>query len=136
MHDFVVLENFPHPVHLLAPEKHLRSRMRTITTQDGIVSTSFAWLGHGTYLRRDVVIRFMSTLHKLSTSKEEKEMADNYFSIFYNRIAEIWFDHSIPLGGGQPFTVGSGGDDRNIHHIVSESFYLKAECELRPNGSR
>lgn len=45
-------------------------------------------------------------------------MADNYFSILANRQAQIWFDHGIQLGGGQPFTVGHEGDERNEKHIV------------------
>jgi hypothetical protein len=59
-------------------------------------------------------------MDSLKTSEEEKEMSDNYFSILYNRIARVWFDHSIPLGGGQPFTVGSEGTARNDRHAVSE----------------
>lgn len=46
------------------------------------------------------------------------QMADNYFTILANRQAEIWFDHGIELGGGQPFTVGSEGDERNDKHMV------------------
>lgn len=46
-------------------------------------------------------------------------MADNYYTILSNRIPEIWFDQSIELGGGQPFTVGSEGDERNNRHMVS-----------------
>ena len=92
--------------------------MTTSVTKDRTVATSFAWLGYGTFLRRDTVVSFLTHLARLNLSEEETRMADNYFSILYNRIAEIWFDHNIPLGGGTPFTVGSEGEARNNRHMV------------------
>lgn len=52
---------------------------------------------------------------------EEKQMADNYFSILqeHGGVTTIWVDQGIELGGGQPFTVGTEGDERNRRHIVS-----------------
>jgi len=53
-------------------------------------------------------------------------MADNYCTILRNDFAEIWHDQGIELGGGQPFTVGMEGEQRNVLHIVS------ALCLLLP----
>ena len=46
-------------------------------------------------------------------------MADNYFTILSNNIPERWFDGGVELGGGQAFTVGQEGEERNNRHIVS-----------------
>lgn len=125
MHDFVLLRGFSHPIHLLPPEEHLLSRMWAVSTRDSLISTSFAWLGHGTFLRRDVVDEFLLKMKRLQMSPEEHKMADNYFSVFYGRVAEVWFDHSTPLGGGHPFTVGEEGDARNDLHIVSNLLHIQ-----------
>ena len=83
--------------------------------------TTFAWLGHGTLVNRTSVRNFLSLLGALDLSEEEMRMADNYFTILSNedRREDIWFDHGIELGSGQPFTVGQAGDERNDRHIVS-----------------
>jgi hypothetical protein len=52
------------------------------------------------------------------------KMADNYFTILNNRIPEVWFDQGIELGGGQPFTVGMEGHERNKMHIINACRYL------------
>ena len=83
------------------------------------VHTSFAWLGHGTFLRRSTVDGFLSLLQDLHFSEDERQMADNFFTILANKIPDIWFDHGIELGGGQPFTVGLEGQARNERYIVS-----------------
>ena len=112
-------------LHLLPPHEHLLSRLRTFVTEDGLISTAFAWLGHGTYLKRSSAEQFLNLLRSLNASEDEMNMADNYFTILANRpkSEEIWFDHGIELGGGQPFTVGSEGDSRNDKHIVSFYFF-------------
>jgi hypothetical protein len=46
-------------------------------------------------------------------------MADNHFSVSKKDHPETWFDQGIELGGGQAFTVGSEGHERNKKHIVS-----------------
>ena len=46
------------------------------------------------------------------------KMADNYYTILSNRVPEVWFDQGIELGGGEPFTVGVEGNERNAKHIV------------------
>jgi hypothetical protein len=55
----------------------------------------------------------------LNASAEDLRMADNYFTLLSNTFPEIWFDQGIELGGGQPFTVGEEGNERNRKHIVS-----------------
>lgn len=52
------------------------------------------------------------------------KMADNYFSILRNHPLETWFDQGIELGGGQAFTVGSEGHERNKKHIVSDTPFV------------
>lgn len=108
-------------LHLLPPHEHLLSQIRTFNAHGGRLHTTFAWLGHGTLVNRTSVRNFLSLLGALDLSEEEMRMADNYFTILSNedRREDIWFDHGIELGGGQPFTVGQAGDERNDRHIVS-----------------
>lgn len=108
-----------HSIHLLPPHEVLSTQLRTTVTSDG-VHTSSAWLGHGTILPRTGAADFLALLHHLNASEDEMKMADNYFTILNNRIPDVWFDQGIELGGGQPFTVGMEGDERNKIHVVSE----------------
>ena len=96
----------------------LLSQLRTISIGQKI-HTTFAWLGYGTIIRRLQAIEFLSLLKELELSKEERKMADNYFTILSNNIPERWFDGGVELGGGQAFTVGQEGEERNNRHIVS-----------------
>ncbi|KAL5495126.1 hypothetical protein ACEPAI_588 [Sanghuangporus weigelae] len=113
-------------VHLLPAHEHLLSRLRVFTTQGSSISTVFAWLGHGTLLSRSAARDFLDLLRALNVTDDEMKMADNYFTILANspKTGEIWFDHGIELGGGQPFTVGTEGDDRNDRHIARALEYL------------
>jgi hypothetical protein len=61
----------------------------------------------------------------LNTTDEELQMSDNYFTILSNTYSDVWFDQGVELGGGQPFTVGSEGDERNNRHIVRCSWNLR-----------
>lgn len=111
-----------HAIHLLPPHEHLRSFLSTVhvPTGDGnrSIHTGFAWLGHGSMLHRTEASEFLSLMQILDASEEQMEMADNYFTILSNRVPEVWFDQGLELGGGQPFTVGVEGDERNNLHIV------------------
>lgn len=118
-----VLRTPDHSIHLLPPHEVLSTQLRTTVTPDG-VHTSFAWLGHGTILPRAGAVDFLALLHHLNASEDEMKMADNYFTILNNRIPEVWFDQGIELGGGQPFTVGMDGDERNKIHIINAYRYL------------
>jgi len=102
---------------LLPPHEYFSSRSLTGYSTDGTIHTSFAWLGHGTIIRRSQSSAFLSLMEGLGFSEEEKKMADNYFTVLRNEIAEIWLDQGIELGGGQPFTVGMEGEQRNRKHI-------------------
>jgi len=106
-------------VHLQPPDEMLSSQLREIAIPPSIEAT-FAWLGYGTMIERASASTFLSLLEKLQLSKEELEMADNYFTILSNHIPERWFDPGIPLGGGVAFTVGTAGEERNNHHIVGD----------------
>ena len=108
----------PHTIHLLPPHEHLSSTLREIRVGDEI-HISFAWLGHGAMLHRSEAADFMDLMRTLNASDAELKMADNYYTILGNRVPEAWFDQGVELGGGQPFTVGTEGDERNNRHIVS-----------------
>lgn len=118
-----VLGTPDHSIHLLPPHEVLSTQLRTAVTSDG-VHTSSAWLGHGTILPRTGAADFLALLHHLNASEDEMKMADNYFTILNNRIPEVWFDQGIELGGGQPFTVGMEGNERNKIHIINACRYL------------
>lgn len=85
----------------------------------GDVHTSFAWLGHGAIMHRSLASSFVDLMQSLAFSEQEKKMADNYFTILRNEVPETWVDHGVELGGGDAFTVGTEGDERNRRHIVS-----------------
>lgn len=74
-------------------------------------------------MHRELSESFLWLMDGLQFSEEERKMADNYFTILRNDFVEIWHDQGIELGGGQPFTVGVEGEQRNRLHIVS-MFYL------------
>lgn len=69
-------------------------------------------------MHRSLASEFLLLLQILNCSKEEVKMADNYFSVLRNQPLETWFDQGIELGGGEAFTVGSEGHERNKKHIV------------------
>ncbi|KAF8481877.1 hypothetical protein DFH94DRAFT_411603 [Russula ochroleuca] len=102
----------------------LYSDLRTVYARDSnsTLHTSFSWLGHGTIMHRSLASEFLLLLELLNCSREEVKMADNYFSILRNHPLETWFDQGIELGGGQAFTVGSEGHERNKKHIAG--YYL------------
>jgi len=113
-------------IHLQPPDEMLTSQLRSIEISDKI-QTTFAWLGYGTIIQRSRAIEFLSLLKELDLTDEEHKMADNYFTILRNEIPERWFDQGIELGGGQPFTVGTAGEARNLRHIVRSLRYLVIE---------
>ncbi|KAF4612301.1 hypothetical protein D9613_004250 [Agrocybe pediades] len=104
-------------IHLQPPDEMFTSEMRELVKASNL-HTTFAWLGYGTIILRTQAAEFLSLLEKLQLSKEEHEMADNYFTILSNRMPERWFDPGIPLGGGVAFTVGTEGEERNNRHIL------------------
>ncbi|KAI6012400.1 hypothetical protein F5J12DRAFT_817833 [Pisolithus orientalis] len=110
-------------IHLLPAHEHLSSRLRTILTPSGVHS-GFAWLGHGAIMSRKQAVDFVSLLRHLNMPPEEVRLADNYFTILSNQIPEIWFDHGVELGGGEPFTIGQEGHERNLRHIMNACAYL------------
>src|SRR6266576_5402688 len=105
-------------IHLLPPHEMLSSQLRSVSAGTRI-HTAFAWLGHGTIMPRSMASNFISLLRHLNATEETMKMADNYFTILMNIVPETWFDQGVELGGGQPFTVGIEGDERNNRHIVS-----------------
>jgi len=126
MYSRVRLSEIPKSIHLLPPHEHLSSTSLTGHSLDGRIHTRFAWLGHGTIMQRELSDSFLSLMGDLGFNNEEREMADNYFTILRNDFTEIWYDQGVELGGGQPFTVGTEGEQRNVLHIVS------ALCLLLP----
>lgn len=114
-------------LHLQPAYEHLISRLQKFTSQDQSINTVFAWLGYGSYLRRNLVNEFLKLLQELHFTEEEMRMADNYFTILANRPKdrELWLSRGIELGGGEPFTVGAAGEERNNLHIVSAKIILQ-----------
>ena len=123
MRSRIGLSEIPKSIHLLPPHEHLSSTFLTGHSLDGRIHTRFAWLGHGTMMHRELSESFLSLINDLQFSDEERKMSDNYFTILRNGFTEIWHDQGIELGGGQPFTVGTEGEQRNTLHIVS-TFYF------------
>ncbi|KZT72881.1 hypothetical protein DAEQUDRAFT_722509 [Daedalea quercina L-15889] len=120
----------PHTIHLLPSHEHLSSTLREIHVPKpgspylSDIHTSFAWLGHGAMIHRSQAEEFLSLMRYLRASADEMKMADNYFTILSNRVPEIWFDQSFGLGGGNAFTVGDEGHQRNMKHILRATRYL------------
>jgi hypothetical protein len=105
-------------IHLLPPHEMLSSQVLRVNTSYG-AHTGFAWLGHGAMIHRAQASEFLDLMHLLNATEWEMKMADNYFTILRNDWPEVWFDQGIELGGGEAFTVGSEGEERNRLHIVS-----------------
>jgi hypothetical protein len=116
-------------IHIQPPDELLTSELRTIRVND-ILHTTFAWLGYGTIIHRRRAVEFLKLLDMLEATEDERKMADNYFTILSNEVPERWFDPGIPLGGGQPFTVGQEGEDRNNRHIVRATELLQSISEM------
>ncbi|RDB28783.1 hypothetical protein Hypma_015894 [Hypsizygus marmoreus] len=112
-------------VYLLPPHEKLSSDLRAISVGSD-VHTSFAWLGHGALIPRARAIQFLALMNWFNASDEELNMADNYFTILSNTFVETWFDQGVELGGGQPFTVGSEGEERNRRHILRATDMLES----------
>jgi hypothetical protein len=107
-------------IHLLPPHEHLSSSLRVLSTPSHI-HTSFAWLGHGALIPRSQAIAFLTLMSPLclNVSEDDMKMADNFYTVLSNTVQEIWFDQGLELSGGEPFTAGSEGLERNRKFIVS-----------------
>ncbi|KAI0778708.1 hypothetical protein BD413DRAFT_511125 [Trametes elegans] len=121
----------PNAIHLLPPHEHLSTSLREIHVKTPEAShvadihTSFAWLGHGALLHRSEARQFLSLMGSLPATEDELKMADNFFTILSNRVPEVWFDQGFELGGGQAFTVGFAGDERNRNYTLRATQYLE-----------
>lgn len=79
-------------------------------------------------VHRELSESFLSVMDDLEFGSEERKMADNYFTVLRNDVTEVWYDQGIELGGGQPFTVGTEGEQRNRFHIVSTACFFTYIC--------
>jgi len=126
------------PIHLLPPSEHLSTQLRHYV-QPPLVDTSFAWLGYGTLIRRRQAEEFLTLLEEYDLNTEEIRMADNYFTILRNAgMPTTWLDDGVHLGGGQPFTVGNEGDERNWRHIeraLGLLLFKSVPKPLSPSGT-
>ena len=86
-------------------------------------------------MHRELSGSFLSLMDYLNFSAEERKIADNYFTLLRNDFTEIWHDQGIELGGGQPFTVGTEGEQRNKLHIVSKVYCRFVLAEVRIQGN-
>ena len=64
------------------------------------------------------------------------KMADNYYVVLKNRVPEVWMDQGLELGGGEAFTVGTEGDERNAVHIVRFVLFSLSWILLTMSGPR
>ncbi|KAJ4485752.1 hypothetical protein J3R30DRAFT_3441658 [Lentinula aciculospora] len=110
-------------IYLLPPHEALSSDLKRIRVGSNI-HTSFAWLGHGAIMRRAQARDFLALMQYLNVTENEMKMSDNYYALLANVYPEIWFDQGIELGGGQAFTQGAEGDERNNRHIAQAAKYL------------
>ncbi|KAK0199020.1 hypothetical protein F5146DRAFT_920864 [Armillaria mellea] len=120
-------------IHLLPAHELLSSQLRKFDVGSSIHS-SFAWLGHGAMFPQPLAADFLSLLRLLQLTEDEMKMADNYFTILRNEYPEVWFDQGIQLQGGEPFTVGTEGNERNRRHInrATELLSSAIACEGAP----
>ncbi|RDX51908.1 hypothetical protein OH76DRAFT_1400808 [Lentinus brumalis] len=119
-------------IHLLPPHEHLSTTLREIyvprpdESHISNIHTSFAWLGHGTMMHRSEAQSFLNIMRYVKATPDEFKMADNFFAILKNKVPEVWFDQGFELGGGQAFTVGSEGDERNKNYTLRATRYLES----------
>ncbi|RPD82179.1 hypothetical protein L226DRAFT_497325 [Lentinus tigrinus ALCF2SS1-7] len=119
-------------IHLLPPHEHLSTTLREIhvprpdESHISDIHTSFAWLGYGTMLHRSEAHDFLNLMRYLKATPDEMKMADNFYAILKNKVPEVWFDQGFELGGGQAFTAGSEGDERNKNYTLRATRYLES----------
>jgi hypothetical protein len=107
---------------MLPPDELLSTSQREISSPDGRLHTSPAWLGYGALILRQRATYFLETFLSLETDPQSIQMADNFYSVLSNSIPELWFGQETELGLGQPFTVGTSGEDRNWRYMVSSAY--------------
>ncbi|KAJ3969479.1 hypothetical protein EV361DRAFT_850007 [Lentinula raphanica] len=110
-------------IYLLPPHEALSSAFKRIRVQPKI-HTSFAWLGHGAIMRRTQAQDFLALMKHQNVSNDVMKMADNYYALLANVFPEVWVDQGIELGGGEAFTQGVEGAERNNKHITQAAKYL------------
>ncbi|KAH7881028.1 uncharacterized protein C8R40DRAFT_1076224 [Lentinula edodes] len=110
-------------IYLSPPHEVMSTILKRIHVKSKI-HTSFAWLGYGAIMRRTQARDFLALMQYLNASEDEMKMADNYYALLANVYPEVWFDQGIELGGGQAFTQGAEGDERNNKHIAQAAKYL------------
>ncbi|TFK77445.1 hypothetical protein BDN72DRAFT_808273 [Pluteus cervinus] len=119
-------------IHLLPPHERLSSDLKRVE-KEPYIHASFAWLGHGAIIRQSRAVQFLSLFKELNMSAEQFKMADNYYTLLSNTVADTWFDQGHELGGGTPFTVGPEGDQRNNKHIINAARLLdEIFCDSSP----
>jgi hypothetical protein len=109
---------------MLPSTELLASRLREISSLDGRLHTLPAWLGYGTLILKERASSFLKAFLSMEEDPRSIQMADNYYSILSNSKPELWFGQQIDLGLGQPFTVGTAGDDRNWYYIVGACYRI------------
>lgn len=117
------LDSQSDPIYVLPPHEMLSTQLKT-TRAGPFVHTSVAWLGHGAMFPRSIAVDFLALMQHLNMTDDEQKMGDNYFAIMRNVVPEAWFDQGIEFGGGQAFTVGTEGNERNRKHFVSLYYFF------------
>ncbi len=87
-------------------------------------------------MHRSEAQSFLNIMRYVKATPDEFKMADNFFAILKNKVPEVWFDQGFELGGGQAFTVGSEGDERNKNYTVwYHNHYPDAASAYNPRCS-
>ncbi|EGG00485.1 uncharacterized protein MELLADRAFT_111799 [Melampsora larici-populina 98AG31] len=87
--------------------------------QAGTLDTCFAWLGHGSFVSKAMVLRFMKTVSSLSLPADQIALSDNFFTTSFNQKPLVMVTSSIfnlpSLAIG--FSDGHHGLQRNRIYI-------------------
>ncbi|KAG0142713.1 hypothetical protein CROQUDRAFT_49916, partial [Cronartium quercuum f. sp. fusiforme G11] len=83
------------------------------------LKTCFAWLGHGSFISKETVQRFLNLVSTISIKADSLALADNFFSTSFNQKPLIIVSnriHSLP-SPSNGFSDGDKGLERNRIYI-------------------
>lgn len=103
--------------------------------QPGKLHTCFAWLGHGSFVSKQMVLQFLQTVSTLGLPADQVALADNFFTTSFNQkplvivVPEIFNLPALASG----FSDGHSGLQRNRIYIqkgVEELFKIVQKNSL------
>ncbi|KAH9816695.1 hypothetical protein DFH28DRAFT_1220280 [Melampsora americana] len=102
--------------------------------QSGKLHTCFAWLGHGSFVSKGMVLDFLNTVSSLSLPADQIALADNFFTTSFNQkplvmlTSQIFNIPSLAIG----FSDGHSGLQRNRLYIQKGVEELSKMLEKKP----